>query len=255
LARKKKNRIQERDVLVRKAKKYEYDWPRPALTVDVALFTVMGTLHNLRLRVLLIQRDQEPMKGSWALPGGFVREYEDLLAAAARELEEETGIRGAYLEQVEAVGTPGRDPRGHVVTVLWVGLVPGDRHALLASGDAARAEWFDVSEDGGLPSLAFDHAKLLGKALDHLRQRVGETALCFELLPQEFTLSELQTLMEAILGRPLDRRNFRRRLHELGFLEATEGTRREGAHRPAQLYRFVPKVFEQFRNRARQLPF
>jgi 8-oxo-dGTP diphosphatase len=239
----------------KRPKKYEYEWPRPALTVDVALFTVAGSLREAELRTLLIRRKEEPMRGSWALPGGFVREDEDLADAARRELEEEAGVRDVVLEQVGAVGTPGRDPRGHVVTVLWMGLVPGEAHPLSASGDATEARWFAVSGNGRLPRLAFDHKELLGQALAHLRRRVSEAPLCFELLPGEFTLSELQSLLEAILGRELDRRNFRRRVRELGFLAPVGGARREGAHRPAQLYRFVPEAFEDYRARARQLPF
>lgn len=232
--------------------KHSYEWPRPAVTVDVALFTVAGALNQLRLEVLLIQRDGEPFRGRWALPGGFVREDEDLPDAALRELEEETGLREVYLEQVGAVGTPGRDPRGHTVTVVWVGLVPGDRGALKASGDARAVRWYDVS---ALPKLAFDHATILQLALEHLRGRLAEAPVCFELLPRAFTLSELQAVTEAILGRELDRRNFRRKVLELGLVEETAGTRREGAHRPAQLFRFVPGAFEEYRNRGRQLPF
>jgi 8-oxo-dGTP diphosphatase len=233
-------------------RKWVYEWPRPAVTVDVVLFTVAGALQQLRLRVLLIQRDEEPYRGGWALPGGFVRSDEDLPAAAARELEEETGITGAYLEQVVAVGTPGRDPRGHTVTVVWVGLVPGDRCQLTASGDAAQAQWFDVAE---LPELAFDHAELLRSALAHLRGRLAEAPVCFELLPEAFTLSELQALVEAILGRSVDRRNFRRKVQELGLVEEAVGVRKEGAHRPAQLYRFVPAAFQRYRERPKELPF
>lgn len=232
--------------------RHTYDWPRPAVTVDVALFTVRGTLNALRLQVLLMQRAQKPFRGMWALPGGFVRENEGLLEAARRELAEETGVGEAALEQVAAVGTPGRDPRGHTITVVHVGLVAPDRHRLEPSGDSAGAQWFDVNQP---PPLAFDHAELLQKALCHLRRRVGEAPVCFELLPEEFTLSELQALLEAILGRPLDRRNFRRRVQELGFLRPTDGYRREGAHRPAQLYRFVPEEFTRFRARERALPF
>jgi 8-oxo-dGTP diphosphatase len=234
------------------SRKHSYEWPRPAVTVDVALFTVAGALNQLRLEALLIQRDAEPYRGRWALPGGFVREDEDLPDAAARELAEETGLRDVYLEQVGAVGTPGRDPRGHTVTVVWVGLVPGDRGTLKASGDARAARWFGVS---ALPKLAFDHAAILRQALEHLRGRLAEAPVCFELLPRAFTLSELQAVTEAILGRPLDRRNFRRKVTELGLVEETEGTRRGGAHRPARLYRFVPGAFQEYRRRGRALPF
>jgi 8-oxo-dGTP diphosphatase len=233
-------------------RKHSYDWPRPAVTVDVVLFTVAGALNQLRLEVLLIQRDADPFRGSWALPGGFVHENEDLHEAALREMREETGLAKAYLEQVGAVGTPGRDPRGHTITVVWVGLVAGDRGKLQASGDARTVRWFPVDE---LPPLAFDHGGLLRQALGHLRGRLAEAPVCFELLPRTFTLSELQAVTEAILGRELDRRNFRRKVLELGWVEEAEGSRREGAHRPAQLYRFVPGAFAEYRKKGRQLPF
>ncbi|MBI1918846.1 MAG: NUDIX hydrolase [Planctomycetes bacterium] len=222
-------------------RKYSYPWPRPAVTVDIALFTVAGALQNLRLRVLLIERGEQPFRGAWALPGGFVRQDEDLQAAALRELQEETGIAQVFLEQVGAVGTPGRDPRGHVVTVLYVGLVAGDRHQLASQGDAAAVRWFDLAAGVSLPPLAFDHALLLRQALAHLRRRLDEApALCAELLPERFTLSELQALAEAIAGQRLDRRNFRRKVKETpDLLRRAEGSRREGRHRPAQLYRFV----------------
>lgn len=229
-----------------------YEWPRPAVTVDLVLFTVAGTLQDLKLQVLLIQRGLEPFRGRWALPGGFVHEHEDLYAAAQRELAEETGVTDVYLEQVTAVGTPRRDPRGHTITVVYVALVPADKHRLAASGDAAAAQWFDVND---LPPLAFDHAELLRLALERLRRRIGETPVCFEILPREFTLSELQALCEAILGRPLDRRNFRRKVQEMGIVAPARGVRSGGRHRPAQLYRFVPRAFARHAERERALPF
>jgi len=215
------------------------------------VFTVEGTLDAMRLKVLLVERAGPPYQGSWALPGGFVHEHEDLGQAAARELHEETGLADVYIEQVGAIGTPGRDPRGHTVTVVYVALVPADRHPLQASGDAAAARWFEIDR---LPPLAFDHVRLLDDARAHLRRRLGETPVAFELLPGAFTLSELQSLCEVILGRPLDRRNFRRQVQDAGFVVPTKG-RREGRHRPAQLFRFAPKAFERYMQDAGELPF
>jgi 8-oxo-dGTP diphosphatase len=237
-------------------RKVSYDWPRPAVTVDVALFTVAGSLQHLRLRVLLIERGEEPYRGLWALPGGFVREDEDLEEAAFRELQEEAGVGEVHLEQVAAVGTPGRDPRGHTVTILYVGLVAGDRHPLASTGDATAARWFDLSGDESLPPLAFDHAELLERALEHLRRRIHEQpGICFEVLPERFTLSELQALTEAILGDEVDRRNFRRKIKKLGILSQAAGIRQEGRHRPARLYRFKAQQLAELRARPRKLPF
>jgi 8-oxo-dGTP diphosphatase len=217
---------------------YTYQYPHPAVAVDIALFTVAGQLQALRLQVLLIARKEKPFRGQWALPGGFVRIDEDLPDAALRDLAEDTGVRDVYLEQVAAVGTPNRDTRERVITIVYVGLVAGDKHLPRAAGSATDVRWFDVAE---LPPLAFDHAELLRLGLAHLRRRVGEAPICFELLPAEFTISELQALMEAILGRELDRRNFRRKVLELDFLKPVKDRRREGKHRPAQLYRFAPQ--------------
>jgi len=242
--------------MAKNKKVYCYEWPRPGVTVDICLFTVTGALNALRLQVLLIERDDEPWRGMWALPGGFVRENEDLDAAAQRELQEETGIPQAMLEQVEAVGTPGRDTRGHIITIVYVGLAAGDRHELKARGDARDARWFDLGPDTHLPHLAFDHDELLQRGLRHLRRRLGEAPICFELLPDTFTMSELQALTESILGRPLDRRNFRRKIiKELHLVQPADGKRHQGGHRPAQLFRYVPEAFNRMNVRDRPLPF
>jgi 8-oxo-dGTP diphosphatase len=230
---------------------YTYEYPHPAVAVDIALFTVAGQLQELRLQALLIVRKERPFRGQWALPGGFVRIQEDLRDAALRELAEDTGVRDVYLEQVAAVGTPDRDTRERVITIVYVGLVAGDKHPPRAAGSATDVRWFDVND---LPPLAFDHAHLLQLGLEHLRRRVAEAPVCFELLPEEFTLSELQTLIETIQGRALDRRNFRRKVAELGIVTPMQG-KRGGAHRPAQLYRFVPRAFAKYAHRPRQLPF
>jgi 8-oxo-dGTP diphosphatase len=140
-----------------------------------------------------------------------------------------------------------------VVTLVYVGLVAADRHRLRATGDAAAVRWFDVARSDEVP-LAFDHARLLALALVHLRRRLGEVPIRFQLLPDRFPLSELHSLAEAILGRALNRRNFRRKVDELRFLRPVPGIRRAGAHRPAQLYRFVPEAFAEHAARVPGLP-
>jgi len=210
---------------------YTYDYPRPALTVDVVVFT----LRENRLQVLLIRRAGEPFSGSWALPGGFVQMNESLEEAALRELREETGVQDAYLEQLYTFGDPGRDPRGRVVSVAYYALIPVDARIRSEGGsDASQAGWFPVGE---LPQLAFDHTEIITYALARLHYKLEYTAVGFELLPEEFTLSEIQHTYEIILGETLDKRNFRRRMLESGIIEPTRVKRgKEG--RPAQLYRY-----------------
>jgi len=217
---------------------------RPSVTVDVVVFTARAG----RLHVLLVQRGAWPFAGCWALPGGFVRMDEDLDAAARRELCEETGLGGAtYLEQLYTFGAPDRDPRTRVISVAYYALLPGPDSGLPvtepeAGTDAAEARWWPVDAvlegDEPLP-LAFDHAGILAYALARLRAKLGYTSVAYALLPEEFTLSELQRVYEIILGRALDKRNFRKKMLAAGILEATPRQKREGAHRPAQLYRFT----------------
>ena len=218
---------------------YSYAHPRPAVTVDVVLFTFTDG----ELRTLLIQRKGEPFAGQWALPGGFVRMDESLEAAAERELLEETGVRDVYLEQLYTFGEPGRDPRGRVITVVYYALVSADQSArmFVQGGDDARdARWWNVY---CLPELAFDHQPILEYALQRLRWKLEYTALGFLLLPAEFTLSELQSVYETVLKEELDKRNFRRKILAADILEESGGYR-EGDHRPAKLYRFTAKAIE-----------
>ena len=207
--------------------------PAPAqlrLTVDVVIFTV----REGALQVLLVRRGIEPFLGAWAIPGGFVTEGESLEDAAARELREETGVGEVFLEQLYTFGDPVRDPRGRVVTVAYYALVPAER-TLAAGTDAAEARWWSI---GALPSpLAFDHAAILETAVTRLRGKLDYAPVGFELLPETFTLSELQAVHEAILGRPLDKRNFRKRMEAHPELRETEEWRRPAAGRPARLYR------------------
>jgi 8-oxo-dGTP diphosphatase len=209
---------------------------RPAVTVDVVIFS----LREGDLKVLLVRRAAPPFQDRWAIPGGFVRLDESLDDAALRELEEETGVRDVYLEQLYTFGAPKRDPRGRVITVAYFALVP-DHVAARAGDDAAEAAWHSMYR---LPALAFDHADILKYALRRLRYKLEYTSVGFELLPNEFTLSELQTAYEIVLGlkkpqEKLDKRNFRRRLLEAGILVETNRYREgAGQGRPARLYRY-----------------
>lgn len=202
--------------------------------VSVAVDLVIFTVREGALQVLLIERGVPPFKGQWALPGGFVLERETLEAAARRELAEETGLRDVYLEQLYTFGDPDRDPRGRTIAVAYFALTPPA--PLRASTDAANAAWFPAARP---PKLAFDHATILRTGLERLRAKVGYTTVGFELLPEQFTLPELQGLYETILERPLDKRNFRKKILSLGLLKSEGRKRAAGAHRPAQLYSFA----------------
>ncbi|MSP56375.1 MAG: NUDIX domain-containing protein [Myxococcales bacterium] len=214
---------------------FTYRWPRPALTVDVALFGLQAG----QLSVLLIRRRLPPFEGWWALPGGFVRLDEGLEWAARRELEEEAGVRPAWIEQIGAFGAPGRDPRERVVSVAWWALLRADEHAPVAASDASEVRWHPVAS---LPALAFDHATMVTAALHRLRQRAWESAIGAELLGEQFTLGELQTVQESLLGHPLDKRNFRRRMNESGLLVEAGEARSEGPGRPARLFRLGDRM-------------
>ncbi|MGA2232243.1 MAG: NUDIX domain-containing protein [Tepidisphaeraceae bacterium] len=210
---------------------YSYEYPRPALTVDCVVFG----FDEGDLKVLLIQRGLDPFKGRWALPGGFVDMDEPLEAAAFRELREETGLGDVFLEQLYTFGTPGRDPRGRTVSVAYYALVALEGRKLAASTDAADAAWFSVSE---LPSLAFDHDAIVETAVQRLRGKVRYQPIGFELLPEKFTLSQLQHLYETILERELDKRNFRKKILGMNVLKETDEIEADVAHRAARLYRF-----------------
>jgi 8-oxo-dGTP diphosphatase len=221
---------------------YSYEYPRPAVTVDVVAFSVQ----NRKLSVLLIQRAVDPFARMWALPGGFVHIDEDLEAAAERELEEETGLRGAYLEQLYTYGAPDRDPRGRVVSVAYFALIPSNEPIQTGGGsDVSRACWHTLED---LPQLAFDHAGIIHYALRRLRYKLEYSAVGFQLLPETFTLTELQQTYEIILGEELDKRNFRRRILHAGVIEATPH-KRSGEGRPARLYRYRDDAVAEIKTR------
>lgn len=199
------------------------------VTVDIVLFTI----RDRRLHLLLIRRLAKPFENRYALPGGFVRGEESLDAAATRELREETGVEKVYLEQLYTFGDLKRDPRGRVITVAYYALVPHTQ-VLRAGTDAADAAWFPVTE---LPALAFDHRKIVEYAHQRIRNKLDYTNVGFELLPDKFTLTELQLVHEAILGENLDKRNFRRKITQKKIVKPTTEWQHTG-RKPAQLYRF-----------------
>lgn len=218
-------------------------YERPSVTVDVVIFTLrQGELH-----VLLVRRKHWPYADMWAIPGGFIKMEESLEASARRELAEETGIDDPdiYLEQLYTFGDPGRDPRTRVITVAYFALISSTHLHLRADSDAAAADWFPANRP---PELAFDHARILRYAIQRLRYKLEYTALAFQLLPETFTLTELQEAYEHILDETLDKRNFRRKVLAADVLEETPFTR-SGDHRPAKLYRFKSDAVAEVRAR------
>jgi 8-oxo-dGTP diphosphatase len=208
---------------------FTYEYPRPAVTADVVLFA----MRDGDLAVLLIKRKHAPFRGAWALPGGFVNTDEPLVQAAFRELAEETGIRsGIVLDQLGAYGDPGRDPRGHTVTIAFYAFLVVAPQPV-AGDDAASAEWHELH---ALPRLAFDHAKIIAHARSQLVARLIEHPDTLQF-PARFTLPELQSVYEAVTGNPLRPRSFRARLLSRGLVEPIRSDRksRRGA---VQLYRF-----------------
>ncbi|GGW35998.1 NUDIX hydrolase [Streptomyces xantholiticus] len=221
-----------------------------AVTVDLAVFTVRES----RLHVLLVERGQEPYRGAWALPGGFLLPRESAETAARRELAEETGLTertaaDLHLEQLRTYSEPDRDPRMRVVSVAYTALVP-DLPEPRGGGDAAHARWMPLPTAAPLPafgrgdpplaSLAFDHDRILADAHERIGAKLEYTCLATAFCPREFTLGELQQVYETVWGVELDRPNFRRKvLATPGFVEAVEGEPRRtgGRGKPAALYR------------------
>lgn len=217
---------------------YQYEYPHPAVTTDIVIFTI----RDKQLKLLQIMRGGDPYKGKWALPGGFVQLDEDLETGARRELSEETGISGVYLEQLYTYGAVDRDPRERVITVAYYALIPSDKIVLQAATDAEAVGWFSMNE---LPRLAFDHKEIVDMAHQRLVAKLDYSTIAFQFMPEEFTLGELQNVYEIILREEMDRRNFRKWMLALDQIKETGGERREGAHRPAKLYSVInPDIVE-----------
>ncbi|MGD2020368.1 MAG: NUDIX domain-containing protein [Thiohalocapsa sp.] len=216
------------------AEPYCYAHPHPAVTTDVAVFGICDDA----LELLLIRRGSPPFAGAWALPGGFLDIDEDLDTCAARELAEETGVSGLYLEQLYTFGAVGRDPRERVVSVAYLALAPAGQRTVKAGDDAAEAQWFRLD---ALPNLAFDHADIIATAHRRLLAKLDYSTIAFQFLPDTFTLGELQRVYETLLDAELDKRNFRKWALALAQIEGTGEMRRQGSHRPARLYRLTDR--------------
>lgn len=225
---------------------YTYDYPRPAVTTDCVIFGYDGK----ELKVLLIERGIEPFKGCWAFPGGFLNMDEDALAGARRELKEETGLENAFIEQFHTFSEPGRDPRGRVITIAHYALVKIQE--VEGGDDAAQARWFPIGE---VPPLAFDHDRILRMAMSRLKERIHFEPVGFELLPDVFTMPQLQNLYESILEVHFDRRNFASKMLKLGILEDT-GDRPAGASsRIPVSYRFNKEKYNELKAKGFRLEF
>lgn len=212
------------------------------LTVDCVVFG----LDEGDLKILLIQRGYEPFKGSWAIPGGFVDPAESLEQAALRELKEETGVRDVFLEQLYTFGDVRRDPRRRIVTVAYYALVNLRDHTVKAATDASSAAWFAVDD---LPKLAFDHGRIVDTALRRLKGKVRYEPIGFELLPEKFTLTQLQRMYEKILDQEIDKRNFRKKILGMDLLKELDEVQVDVAHRAARLYRFDEKKYRQLKEK------
>lgn len=203
------------------------------VAVDAVVF---GYTSREGLSVLLIKRNIDPFKNSWALPGGLVHNHETLEDAVQRELKEEAGVNINYLEQLYSFGQPNRDPRNRVISITYYGLVKPDAFEIKANTDASEAAWFNVKK---LPALAFDHAQIIAVAHNRLKSKILYEPLGFELLEEKFAFSELEKLYMAVLDRPIDRRNFKKKISKFGFIEeTTEKQALSGAGRPGNLFRF-----------------
>ena len=226
------------------------DFPKPLTSVDVVIFSARAEL----LQVLLVRRPsdaEDPFPGLWALPGGFVDTVKDqnLESCAKRKLEEKTGVEASYLEQLGSWGSVSRDPRGWSATHAYFALMSADDVELQPGGNARDSRWFAIDGQRAKEKLAFDHAEILKAAIARLRSKVEYTSLPAFLMPHEFTLTELQKIYETLLGRPIEKKSFRTRILATDLLEQV-ARRKEGANRPAQMYRLRTRRHPLFFTRA-----
>lgn len=221
---------------------------RISVTVDVVIFTI----DQESLKILLVRRPSEPFKGAWALPGGFVQQNESVDDAALRLLKEKVQISNIYLEQLYTFGEPRRDPRCRVMTVAYYAVVNAGKLAssLLGLGDQVR-----LQNVRPIPRLAFDHSEIVRYALERLENKVNYTTICFQLLGKEFTFSELQRAYEIIVGERLDKRNFRKKMVQLGILKDLNRRRTVANNRPARLFSFAETGVVKLQEKGIVVPF
>lgn len=217
--------------------KYHESIQNIKVAVDAAIFRVKDNVLN----VLLIQMKKIPFEKMWALPGGLLEEDETTLAAATRILKTQTGVTDVFLEQLATFDDVDRDPAGRVVSVAYYALLPDQEIQLKTSDKYADVRWWPVEK---LPSLAYDHKTIIKEATNRIAGKIQYTNIAWSLLPKEFTLTQLQQVYEIILGKTLDKRNFRKRIEDLELIRPTGNTRTGMAHRPAALYQFKHRKLE-----------
>ena len=225
---------------------YTYEYPRPAVTTDCVIFGYDGR----DIKVLLVERGVEPFKGMWAFPGGFLQMDETGIYGAMRELKEETGLENAFIEQFHTFTGVNRDPRGRVITIAYYALVR--LSDVRAGDDAAKAQWFPLRD---IPQLAFDHDRILRKALKTLREKIHFEPVGFELLPEVFTMPQLQNLYESILDVRFDRRNFSNKMLHLGILDQVGERPDNASSRIPVNYCFNKNKYEELKSKGFRLEF
>src|SRR3989344_5108328 len=207
---------------------------QPIIAADIVIFTI----EKGELKVLLVKRTKKPFKDHWALPGGFLLENESPEEAALRVLKEKAGISNIYMEQLYTFPGSDRDPRGNVITISYFALAPKDKTKIIQSEKTQTPTFYPIRKS---PRLAFDHKKIIDYALKRLQSKLEYTNVVYSLLPRFFTFNQLQNAYEIILGKKLDKRNFRKKFMVLGLIKSTKKLHKGNRQRPAKLYQFVSK--------------